>query len=306
MEGKMITKIKGKGFKGTDFIDSIGRLNLYIGPNGSGKTARSMAVALAVQGYVPSQGKTNQAIFQAGASPDSDRFAVEVESNYKVSFYRRWLKRGDGTVTVDVLVNGRKASTQVFAAEMARCGGGYVIADISLFMGLSDRKKIDEIFRLYPPDDDMANIEQELEEKREALNRCQQQFKNAEKIWERLTNQKERLEQPQMPLEDCKSEYDALSMRLIELRRAAQEEQNRHQQETHINLKPDVIPSDIGKDVAPSDTGRKDWQPIGGLRQMAIDALETVLKTMMQAGCTSCAAGLIAKKQLKRIRGAEA
>jgi len=322
----MITRIKGKGFKGQDFDDSIGRLTLFIGENGAGKSARSQAIALAVQGFIPGQGKTNQAIFEMGAEIGQDRFSVEVDTSHKVSFYRRWLKKPDtGSVSVDLLVNGRKASAQVFDSEMGRCGG-YAVADLSMFMGLSDRKKIDEMFSLYPPSGELSGIERQLIDKREALNKNHQKMKGAENTQVRLRSQRSEIRLPSMPLGECKSEYERgaadLAMLRDELKRA---EENARGAELFQFPKPETKAPGITVDeykekmkrgeiplrgsalavANPVETNLVE-EAVADWRETAINSLKAVLDVINRAGCDGCAAILAVKREIKKIRGAAA
>lgn len=58
-----IKSIYAKNLKGQDFTDLLEPLTLITGPNFSGKTSRLLAIRLAILGWDPSIGKTNQAIF---------------------------------------------------------------------------------------------------------------------------------------------------------------------------------------------------------------------------------------------------
>ncbi|MEW6505491.1 MAG: ATP-binding protein [Chloroflexota bacterium] len=277
----MITRIKGKGFKGAEFSDPVGRLTLFIGPNGAGKTARSQALALAIQGWITGQSKTHQAIYQMGAVDGNDRFAVEVETSHKVAFYRRWIRKPDGTVSVDFLVNGRKATAQAFAAEMARCGG-YAVADVSTFMALSDRKKIDEIFKLYPPADDFEEIDRRLEAKREEMNKAAQRLRSLESWLERLIDNKKKLPEPSRSLENCK----AIRNELIA--------QEAAMQRTHGQI------ANGSENSAPNPS--KEPAEQANLRETVRRAFQAIADAMQRAGCSSCAAALVLKREAKRIQ----
>ena len=54
-----IAKIFGQDFKGLKFEQELSHLNLFIGPNGVGKSARCNALMLAVMGYIPGVAKQN-------------------------------------------------------------------------------------------------------------------------------------------------------------------------------------------------------------------------------------------------------
>ncbi len=312
----MITRIKAKGFKGQDFDNAIGQLTIFTGENGAGKSARVQAIALAVQGFIPGKGKTNQSIFEAGVGNGGDRFAVEVNTSHKVSFYRRWKKQDTGSVSMDLLVNGRKASTQVFESEMGRCGG-YAVADLSLFMGLSDRKKIDEMFSLYPPTGELSGIERQLIDKKEGLNKNIQKMKGAESAYTRLQSQRAGIEVPEKPLGECKVEYEQWAAELGTLREALrQAEVVERSKQTIAEVfdfpDPGIIAPrrNEGKANVPMaemavnqvETGQVE-EDVDDWRETAINSLKAVLDVINRAGCEGCAAILAIKREIKKIKG---
>ena len=70
-EEAMITSILSKNLKGLpDFETKLERLTLLCGPNGAGKTARAHALQLAILGFCPGLAKTNAAIMQTFGSGD--------------------------------------------------------------------------------------------------------------------------------------------------------------------------------------------------------------------------------------------
>jgi len=61
----MIAKVMAKGFKGLEFEQPLARLNLFVGPNGVGKSARAETLVLAVNGYLPDGAKQPGALLAA-------------------------------------------------------------------------------------------------------------------------------------------------------------------------------------------------------------------------------------------------
>jgi len=163
----MITKIKAKDFKGLTFEQPLSRLNLVTGPNGSGKSARTQALQLVLNGYISGLPKQNGAI-HAACSAGAYKIFAECQIG-KTSFLKRYKKDESGSVALDYQVNYKKASVAVFSVELGRAGNPKLI-DLSVFMALSDRKKIDEIFSLFPPAGDVAALESEISAAREKLN----------------------------------------------------------------------------------------------------------------------------------------
>lgn len=58
----MIKKILAHNFKGLSFEQPLEQYNLFLGPNGTGKSARSQGLTLAIMGYLPSDAKKNLVI----------------------------------------------------------------------------------------------------------------------------------------------------------------------------------------------------------------------------------------------------
>ena len=71
----MITNIIAKEFKGLTFEQPLEQYNLFYGPNGIGKSARTQALALAVMGYNPTDQMKRPSDIIAAHCP-GDKFAV--------------------------------------------------------------------------------------------------------------------------------------------------------------------------------------------------------------------------------------
>lgn len=153
----MISKIFATDFKGRSFEQPLDRLAIILGPNGSGKSARSQALQLAVMGFIPGGAKTNPEILDAFGS--ADRLVVGFEAGgYR--FERGFGRSGSGTVNQGFRVNGSRASKEFFAQALGQVGAPKVI-DISAFLALSDQKKLDAIFDLFPPEGDPLKVQLE-------------------------------------------------------------------------------------------------------------------------------------------------
>ncbi len=158
----MITRIFGKNMKGLEFEQPLKRLNLFVGPNGSGKSARTYACLLAVQGYIAGVAKQNSEIYETFGTPGSPLF-VGIERSDKTHLTRRFARDDKGAVSQNYLLDRRASTKDKFVQALA----GLKILDLSAFMALSDQKKIDQVFALFPPGGDISEIDARIEQLKE-------------------------------------------------------------------------------------------------------------------------------------------
>ena len=178
----MITKITGRDFKGLTFSQPLGRLNLFIGPNGSGKSARTQSLILAVTGYIPGGAKKNAEILGTYGTEDTMVIGFETEG---VLLSRGFVRSSSGTVSQWYKMAVVPAKEGEFLKAMAKYGDPKIV-DISAFMDLSDQKKIDAVFSLYPPAGDITKIQAEIDSAREKTNTLMARSRTSEAAAARL------------------------------------------------------------------------------------------------------------------------
>jgi len=158
----MIKAILAKGFKGLEFRQPLGQYNLFIGPNGVGKSARPQALTLSILGYLPSDGKKQATdifkIHSHNGEPFTVGFVYSPPGITLESTFSRTFKDG----TQIVACNGKKLK-QTEIEKILYQHGDPRIFDLAEFIGMSDQKKIDFIFSLFPPEGDLGKIDEELE-----------------------------------------------------------------------------------------------------------------------------------------------
>ena len=176
----MITKCIGRDFKGLTFEQPLGRLNLLVGPNGSGKSARTQALILAIMGYIPGGAKKNAEILGAYGMEDS----MVVGFVADVLFERAFVRSGD-SVSQGYKIAGGRVKEGEFQKSLGLHGNPKIV-DISAFMDLSDQKKIDAVFSLYPPAGDVNKIQGEIDSTKEKINGLVQKAKTSETAAARL------------------------------------------------------------------------------------------------------------------------
>lgn len=200
----MISKIVAVGFKGLGFAYDLKQRNLVVGPMGSGKSAISDALTLTANGKIPGVGKTNQAIMDAFASDDKMFVGVGIE---EAIFERRFIRNGKGKVTQKFQSGNSLVSKEKFISDFS-VAGKPTIVDLSTFLELSDQKKIDKVFELYPPSGDVIGLQDQIETATEALNRLTSDMKSTEGIIKKLTADRAETELPSGTLAEVTQEIE--------------------------------------------------------------------------------------------------
>ena len=327
----MITKVTGQGFKGQTFEQKIGQKTLFIGANGKGKSAISNALQLAVMGYVPSEKpkKQNKDIVDAFAG-NRKKMEVGVQIG-KSNLSRIFSKSSKGAGKQIYKVGTGKYSQDDFAKAMASAGDPRPI-DLSVFMALSDQKKIDEIFRLFPPDGDIKNIDGEVESAKDEINNIAANIRGLEKTAVRLAASKQKIELPAGTLAEVKkiierteAEYrltkkniahfemeqakaDAVAEEKKRAEDEAREKAEAQKQKAAPQQADEAKPKETEQSTVPEkETDLKDCVPHTATKQgwnlapSPTDSIQTIINAMERAGCTACAALLIAKRELRKF-----
>lgn len=199
----MLKEISGKGLKGLpDFTQELGPKTLIVGRNGSGKSARSIAAMLLVLGYVPGCDKNLSKIMEAFASAPKLFVAGTIN---KVHFLRRFMQTESGA-TQTYMVNRVKATKTTFIEEMAKAGKPNILDLGETFLNLSDQKKIDYLFSMFPPAEGLAETEDDIDELENALKMKRDKLKSAENVAVDLTKAKASIELPAGTLAEVRGE----------------------------------------------------------------------------------------------------
>jgi exonuclease SbcC len=173
----MIELIRIKNIKGKSFEQKLTGLDVFVGPNGSGKSTIQQALALAMLGYVPGEGKDESDTFQL--SSGSNEMSAGLQTN---SFtFDRTIKRieslkGDDSKTIkysqSLTVSPSKAektATEMKSRVLNEMGNFPMVFDFALFMELSDAKRRDHIYSLSPITDDSWTKEKVAERLKKLL-----------------------------------------------------------------------------------------------------------------------------------------
>lgn len=349
----MIDKVVADGFKGLEIYADLERLNLVIGPMGCGKTAISDAIELVATGRISGAGKTNQAIMDAFATKDKMLVGVRVENK---NFERRFIRSKKGTVTQKFRAGNAFVTKEEFTTAFAVTGRP-TIFNLDAFMGLSDEKKINKLFELYPPEGDVFSIHDKINEATEEINMLNSEITKTEGIIQKLTVDQAKIELPQGTLAEVKQDLDANEAEITLCRKnlnkqlrieADEAEAKKAEEERQIEsqvppspapgtrLKGPAPRSQLGGPVTHTARNTEDFNKPKNIDQMVEEVEQTIkpdpeieygskeharamvtqtdktdaaaliqgiIDTMDEAGCTICAAKLVAKQSLNKIRG---
>ncbi|MGE5528091.1 MAG: hypothetical protein ACM3X6_02985 [Patescibacteria group bacterium] len=155
----MIDAIFFENFKGRTEKQNLTGRDIFIGPNGSGKTSRIQALGLAMLGYVPGNGKTEAETFKLATGQE---MRVGVHTNGGFGFERRFAKsedynrkNGERTVKISQAIEvapgrGEANDTQRRARIAEEIGSFPVMLDFNEFLSLSDAKRRAFFYSLSP------------------------------------------------------------------------------------------------------------------------------------------------------------
>jgi energy-coupling factor transporter ATP-binding protein EcfA2 len=157
----MIDKVSCQDFKGQTFEYNIGQKTIITGPKGSGKSSISQAIQLSILGYIPSEKpkKRPMDIFSAFSSFNTKSFKVGVQQG-KITYTKHFRRAPSGSVSIKYVVGTGIHSEVDYKAAIKELPQPY---DLSIFMGLSDQKKIDTLFDLFPPAGNVIKLQAEID-----------------------------------------------------------------------------------------------------------------------------------------------
>ena len=228
----MIKKIITKGFKSNLNINQeIGFYTLFTGPMGSGKSAHLQALCLAILGYLPADQKRKaQDIFDTHSYMGQD-FSVGFEVEDGLTFGHKWKKNPKtGAVSTTVFCDGKTLKKEEIGLALEKCGAP-AIFDLSVFVGLSDQKKVDYLFELFPPAGDVAKITEDIEGLQDREKRLVADMRGKRAVVEQLTGEKAAIEIPAGTLPEVQAEIEAKEKELSGLRKDLHREEIRVEKE---------------------------------------------------------------------------
>lgn len=177
----MITAVRAKGFKGLEFTQELGARNIFFGANDSGKSSRKEALILAANGPT---GRQNSAVLNAYGTGEKP---VEVGIQIGGMWFDRIFKKAKTSVTQIHKLNNKKVDKTKFAVAMGKAIGTVSAFDISSFTDASDKKKIEQVFDLFPPAGDVGGLEYQIDDLKAEINGRHTSIRTAEALVAKLT-----------------------------------------------------------------------------------------------------------------------
>ena len=319
----MITKVFATGFKGREIDQELGRYTLFCGPNGSGKSARTQALTLACLGYLPQdQAKLPSVIHATHASAGDMEVGVVVDGK---KFSRRYQEGKH-----EAFLDGCKVPQKSVEKVLFELGNPKIL-DLRAFNDLSDAGKIDYLLALFPPEGDLKTVEKDLGKLDEKEKRLRSGLKAARQVVERLTRERSGMELPAGTLAEVKAKVAETEKALAESRDDLKEEEAREREKKAADQ---ATKEAVNKAKAEAEQKSKDAQkakkeaeekaavkttafPIvdkpfppvlvdagmsfdDGVRK-GIEALEQVKRTLVSAGCRSCAALIVVNSEIRKL-----
>lgn len=162
-----ITKLELDGFKAQQSLENLSGLDLFIGPNGTGKSARLEAASLAILGYVPGRGKKADDTM-ALAAGDQISVGLELDNGFGCArmFERRTStnrRTGEPTVRITESVTvspamGETNDTQRKARIDQELGSFGIHLDFAEFLAMSAAKRREFLYGLVSGTDEWTKV----------------------------------------------------------------------------------------------------------------------------------------------------
>jgi len=343
----MITAILAKDFKGLDFEQPLKQFNLFLGPNGAGKSSRTQALTLSIMGYLPSDGRKKPGdifdIHSYNGKPFTVGFVYNPPGIGLISTFSRTFKSSaDGVVTQEVAANKAKLKREQIDKVLFQHGDPKIF-DLPGFMDLSDQKKIDLIFTLFPPEADLSGIDEKLEVLAAEEKTKTAELKSISLVIERMTKERSEIALPAGTMAEIKASISEKEKQLAETEKAisdieAQELADKAKADAEAKAKKDAEAAlklaerekakavEVAKEqfreeakaeaqIAPQEANEeaalvKTTVVPGDFTQVNAGAcrhdLERILAIMQETKCPQCAAIIFIKTLIRKYQGKEA
>jgi energy-coupling factor transporter ATP-binding protein EcfA2 len=311
----MINKAIGQDFKGKTFEIDLGQKTIITGPKGIGKSSVTQAIQLTLLGYVPSEKprKRPQDIFAGFAPKNAKKFVVGIQKG-KRTYRKEFRISPSGSVSQKLMIGTGKYSDVDFKAALKDLPTPY---DLSSFMGLSDQKKIDLLFDLFPPAGNVIKLQAEIDAIKDKISSSKNNIDSLRKTVARLSKARSDIEMPpgtlaeiQQEIKRTEAEYRLTSQNIARVEAEAAEAKRQDEKKKAEALKED--PADTS--TATSHETQNQANSVEAINQPSsrttvaskkmdiFDSIQAIIDSMSRAGCDACAAKLVAKREIKRLK----
>lgn len=132
-----LVSVSVRNLKGLSFTFNLTAMNVLIGSNFVGKTARLDAIRLLLLGYFPELGKTARATFDLCSGRD---LYVDGTFDNGEKLWRRWYLKGDTVKTEELIPPSLETAGDVVA----------IMLNAETYLGLSERERVNYVFAHIP------------------------------------------------------------------------------------------------------------------------------------------------------------
>lgn len=321
----MITNIKTKGLHGPDISQPCSKKMMFYGPNRSNKTTRTNIIHLCLNGFISSAHRVCKKpvdILNQYAKGDFLTSAIEIN---ETEFEFHISRDSKGKTSRRFRIDKKKYSEKEYMTELALSGNPKII-DLESFIQMSDAKKIDQLFKLYPAKVDIKKLNSDIEKKNAKISRYKADIETKKAVIRENEKSKQLIELPAGTLADIKDElenhriaYQGTRDKITEIKakeKAKQEmvvesEKNvglvkedflTEQQSNAIYNQEAPVPGGTfpGIDEKQSNTELE----LINAKQDCVISLQKILKSMNDSGCSMCVAAMVCKKEIREAKNA--
>ncbi|MCE5212644.1 MAG: AAA family ATPase [Deltaproteobacteria bacterium] len=334
----MITELTARDFKGLNFTQPVTKKTIFLGKNGVGKSARTQALTLALLGYIPGNGKTNDEILSSFGSSDVVVVGFTLDGT---KFERAWGRTANGSVKEAFKVDGTKISKETFVSTLGAKGNPKIF-DLSLFLELSSQKCINYIMSLYPCGEDLSGLDTMIETQKKNINTMEDKARTTEKAAAVLTANRAAMQLPAGSLAETIAEIEKTEKEIetaqADLNEAKLQKAKEDQKKEITAAVTEKVTKEVTEKVSkqfvdeaasiPKEVFDRPPLPAGGASVIHTTGvfpelelkpgkviftpppenvssklfLYNILTAMDAAGCEVCAARMIIKKELRGMR----
>jgi hypothetical protein len=206
------------------------------------------------------------------------------------------------------------------------------IVDVGDFILMSDQKKIDMLFSLYPPAANLTNLDNLIENAKTRVNDLQASERTMTATIQKLTASRLEIQVPAGSLPEIKADIEATTKQILDARESLKQieiddakESAKAEQKVDSQTAFDAIMEKKTVDYVPHEiSSNDDKEPEKPVYEHNInsnmapggrvvdaefvnpaESIQRIIDTIIEADCGACAALLIAKFELKKFRGAK-
>ena len=168
-----ISKIEMNGFNGINCPHNLGQHTLFLGKRGSGKSSSYKALKFCLQPIASTNLPKEFSAHYAEAS-QTEKFSVTLTTDDGQTFTRELIRNAKNEVKQRFLSND-KALSKIQEANFLQ-DLGITLPDIDNFLEMSDQKKIEHLFKIFPCEVDVEKLTDQIDRSKEQENELQRKI----------------------------------------------------------------------------------------------------------------------------------